>query len=353
LVLRRVERLGSQLHQIGDSAQFSQRVEVQGRDELSDLALSANKMLADLEQSHAEGLRTQKMQAIGELAAGIAHEINTPMQYVGDNTRFLKDGFDDLLGLLEHLTALVQAGRENRLKPDLLEEAKTAVQEADLEFLSTEIPTALNQSIEGICRVSEIVRAMKEFAHPNDQDMIEIPLNEAIQNTVIITRNEWKYVADLETDLDPNLPPVPCLRGEFNQVILNLLVNAAQAIEEVVGRKSGRKGKITVSTRRDGDWVEIRVADTGTGIAPEHRGRIFEPFFTTKAVGKGTGQGLTLSRKIIEKKHRGTLSFETEVGQGTVFIIRLPLATHPWSESQATPPSDSSPTEIPIITGPS
>jgi PAS domain S-box-containing protein len=270
-------------------------------------------------------LQAQKLEAIGQLAAGIAHEINTPMQYVGDNTRFLKESFEDLITLLNKSAQFLPSKNDGNLNPTLLGEMENAFLSADVEFLSKEIPIAIAQTLEGISRVSEIVRAMKEFSHPNDQEKSETNINEAILNTITVARNEWKYVADLETMLDPNLPPVPCLRGEFNQVILNLLINAAHAIEDVVGNGSEQKGKITVVTRQDGNWAEITIRDTGTGIAREIQSKIFDPFFTTKEVGRGSGQGLAIAHGVIIKKHGGTLTFETEAGKGTTFMIRLPL----------------------------
>ncbi len=274
-------------------------------------------------------LQSQKLEAIGQLAAGIAHEINTPMQYVGDNTRFLKESFENLIGLLNKSSQLLGSKQDGFFNPNLVEETAQAFLSSDLEFLSREIPVAIAQTLEGISRVSEIVRAMKEFSHPSDQEKTETNINEAILNTITVARNEWKYVADTETVLDPNLPPVPCLRGEFNQVILNLLVNAAHAIGDVVGDGSERKGKITVVTRQEGNWVQITVADTGTGIAPEIHSKIFDPFFTTKEVGKGSGQGLAIAHDVIVKKHGGILTFETEVGKGTRFMVRLPLVPEP------------------------
>jgi len=174
-------------------------------------------------------------------------------------------------------------------------------------------------------RVAKIVRAMKEFSHPGPKEKTLTNINRAIENTITVARNEWKYVSEMILDLDPDLPLVPCHPNEFNQVILNLVINAAHAIADVVGKGATNKGKITVSTRRKGDKVEISVKDTGTGIAPEIRSKIFDPFFTTKEVGKGTGQGLAIARSIVVDKHGGTINFETEVGKGTTFTIHLPI----------------------------
>jgi signal transduction histidine kinase len=149
-------------------------------------------------------------------------------------------------------------------------------------------------------------------------------LNHAIDSTITVARNEWKYVADLDTEFDPSLPLIPCLPGEFNQVILNLIVNAAHAIANMKGKGKLEKGRISVQTRNCLDWAEIRVQDTGSGIPEGIRTRIFDPFFTTKGIGKGTGQGLAIARSVVVDKHGGTIHFETIEGEGTTFIIRLP-----------------------------
>jgi PAS domain S-box-containing protein len=270
--------------------------------------------------------QAQKLESIGQLAAGIAHEINTPIQYVGDNTRFLNEAFKDLFTLLEKCKDLLEANKSGEVTGDLLEQVETAAREADLDYLVDEIPTAISQSLEGVERVAKIVRAMKDFSHPGTAEKQAVDLNKAIENTITVARNEWKYVAQMVTDLDPSLPLVPCRPDEFNQVILNIIVNAAHAIAEVVGREPTEKGTIGVKTCRNGDWVEISISDTGGGIPEEIRSRIFDPFFTTKEVGKGTGQGLAISHSVIVDKHGGAIDFETEPGQGTTFLIRLPVA---------------------------
>ncbi|HBA85369.1 MAG TPA: hypothetical protein DCZ95_14880 [Verrucomicrobia bacterium] len=271
-------------------------------------------------------LHSQKLESVGHLAAGIAHEINTPTQFVGDNTRFLKDSFASLLQLIESYEK-IQAPVPGRPEDDARRaEMENACAAADFPYLRTEIPKAFEQSLEGIQRISNIVRAMKEFSHPGGAEKTAISINRAIETTATVARNEWKYVADLQLDLDTQLPLVNCIAGDINQVILNLIVNAAHAIEEKTDGVSKGKGLITVSTKTDADCVEIRVTDTGAGIAEKHRKRIFDPFFTTKSVGKGTGQGLTISFNTIVKKHGGTIRFETEVGRGTTFFVRLPIA---------------------------
>ena len=269
----------------------------------------------------------QKLEAIGQLAAGIAHEINTPTQYIGDNTRFVRDAFADLTKLLASYDQLLLACKNKSIGAGHIAQVETAREGADLEYLMAEIPKAVQQSLEGVERVATIVRAMKEFSHPGTGQKSAVNLNHAIDSTITVARNEWKYVADLVTDFDPKLPPVPCLAGEFNQVVLNLIINATHAIADVVGDGTRGKGNITVTTRHDGNWVEIRVQDTGAGIPEKIRNRIFEPFFTTKNVGKGTGQGLAIARSVIVDKHSGTITFESQVGKGTTFVIRLPLGS--------------------------
>lgn len=177
--------------------------------------------------------------------------------------------------------------------------------------------------------MAAIVRAMKDFSHPGGQQKQAVDLNRAIENTLTVSRNEWKYVADLVTDLDPSLPPVACLPSDFNQVVLNLVVNAAQAVANVVRDGSNGKGTITVRTRREGDWAAVHIEDTGTGIPEEIHTKVFDPFFTTKEVGQGTGQGLAIAHAIVVERHGGSISFETQVGRGTAFVIRLPITGEP------------------------
>jgi PAS domain S-box-containing protein len=269
-------------------------------------------------------LQAQKLESVGQLAAGIAHEINTPTQYIGDNVRFLKDAFQDIKKLLANYERLLSAANDNTLSRQTIQDVAAAVKLADTGYLLDEIPKAIDQTLEGITRVSTIVGAMKEFSHPDTKEKIPLDLNRAINSTITVARNEWKYVADLETEFDPSLPLISCLPGEFNQVILNLIVNAAHAIADVVKKGGPEKGKITVQTKNCAEWVEIRIQDSGTGIPKKVQSRIFDPFFTTKEIGKGTGQGLAIARSVIVDKHGGSIHFETEEGKGTTFIIRLP-----------------------------
>lgn len=276
----------------------------------------------------------QKLESIGQLAAGIAHEINTPTQYVGDNLRFVQESLAQLQPVLLLPHQLLQAAKEGRLTATTIAHAEKTLAEADLNYLATELPKAIEESQQGVERVSRIVRAMKDFSHPGSDEKTLVDLNKAIESTLTVARNEWKYVAQLVTNFAPDLPRVLCLPGEFNQVILNLIVNAAHAIADALPTKATAKGTITVTTKLDGAWAEIRIADTGTGIPEAARGRIFEPFFTTKTVGKGTGQGLAIARSVIVDKHGGTIQFETETGTGTTFIIRLPVLSKPEGSPQ-------------------
>ena len=276
-------------------------------------------------------LQAQKLESVGQLAAGIAHEINTPTQYVGDNVRFLKKSFANLSSLLSIYGRLWKETCSNSVTATSRQEMLTALKKIDPEFLLAEIPKAIEDSLEGVRRVSSLVSAMKEFSHPGTKEKVALDLNRAIRSTIAVAQNEWKYVAEMETDLDATLPLVSCLPGEFNQVILNLIVNAAHAIGDRSQESNGAKGKIRVQTSRCSTGVEIRIADTGGGIPVEVRAKIFDPFFTTKEIGKGTGQGLAIARSVIVDKHGGNIDFETELGKGTTFIVRLP---HAWQGIQ-------------------
>jgi len=322
--------------------QLSQQI----RQKLNDLEQIVQKRTAELtisnqslkveieERKHAEQERqalenqlhqAQKLEAVGQLAAGIAHEINTPMQFVGDNTRFINDGFKTLLKVLLSYEDLMASPEIQKISPERLQQVREIVVASDLDYLRTQIPAAIEETLEGVDRVTKIVRAMKEFSHPSGLVKAAADLNRAIESTVTVTRNEWKYVAEMKLELDSSLPPVCCFVGEINQCILNLIVNAAHAIQDVVKTKPSTKGLITIQTRLKNNDTEIRVSDTGTGIPESARPHIFEQFFTTKPVGKGTGQGLAMVYGIIVKKHAGTVHFETERDKGTTFILRLPI----------------------------
>ncbi|MCB1162944.1 ATP-binding protein [bacterium] len=281
--------------------------------------------LAELKAAQSELLQAQKLQAIGQLAAGIAHEINTPTQYVGNNVDFLAQSFAELIGSLQSCRDLTQA-EAHVDAPDLSSAIAATLDKADLAFLRDEVPRAFDECKEGIRRIASIVMAMKDFAHPSGGHMQKVDLPSLVQSTVEISRNEWKLVAELETEFDPELPPVEGLKDELGQVLLNLIVNAAQAIEDA-NMATGAKGLIRISGRTEEGSAVLRVEDSGCGIPPELQDKIFEPFFTTKEVGRGSGQGLAIAYSVVTDKHHGKLCVSSEPGAGTVFTIRLPLKT--------------------------
>jgi len=290
--------------------------------------------LSQLRGTQAKLIQAQKLEAIGQLAAGIAHEVNTPTQYVADNTAFAQRAVTGLLAALQATVAVVQAAKEGAVPSALTEAADAALAKAKVSYLAKQLPRALEQSQEGLGRIATIVQAMKEFSHPSGAEKRPVNLREAIETTIAVARNEWKYVAEVELDMAADLPLVPALRNEFNQVILNLIVNAAHAIGDVTAGGAEGKGKIAIVGRVRGEQVEIRISDTGAGIPEGVRARVFEPFFTTKAVGKGTGQGLAIAYSVIVDKHQGSIAFESEAGRGTTFIIGLPLV-----DAQASSPT--------------
>lgn len=271
-----------------------------------------------------EKVHSQKLQSIGQLAAGIAHEINTPMQYISDNTNFIQDAFQDLLIFSKSCSDLIETADTGSIEPGTIKKLSTSRDDTDLDFLEAEVPLAIHQTLEGIERVVKIVRSMKEFSHPGGEEGVLTDINHALDNTVTVARNEWKYVADLTCEFDSSLPRIYCNPGELNQVFLNMIINAAHAIADVKDSKNGGKGKIHISTRDTEKWVEIRIQDTGAGIPENVRMHIFDPFYTTKEVGKGTGQGLSISQNVVVEKHKGKIELETHLGQGTTFIISLP-----------------------------
>jgi two-component system, NtrC family, sensor kinase len=278
--------------------------------------------ITDRSELESQLRQAQKLEGIGQLAAGIAHEINTPTQFVTDNLTFLRDSWEASHELLKLYRRTIRKNA-GTLPPDVTAAIEQAEQGCDLDFIAAEVPHAIEQGLEGVRRVATIVRAMKEFSHPDSANKTAANLNQTIESTITVARNEWKYVAEIVTEFDETLPPVVCYPGDINQVILNLLVNAAHAIKEKI--QEGEKGRITVRTRSLGESVEISVTDTGTGIPEAIRTRVFDPFFTTKEVGKGTGQGLSLAHSVVVKKHSGRIWLETESGIGSTFFIELPI----------------------------
>ena len=269
----------------------------------------------ELRQTQTKLLQAQKLEAIGQLAAGIAHEINTPMQYIGDNARFLEKAFVELLAVSSLVDATTLAADRRR----------------KLEILHTRVPRAIASTCEGVDAVSKIVRAMKEFSHPGTGERAPFDLNHAVTSTVAVSRNEWKYAAELELDLSPAVPLVMGLQSEMNQALLNILVNAAHAVAEAHPSTDGApRGRIWIRTSLEGDNVLVCIRDNGTGIPSTIRTRIFDPFFTTKPVGKGSGQGLAIAHSIVVDKHGGAIEAISDddpasPARGTEFRISIPI----------------------------
>jgi signal transduction histidine kinase len=266
-------------------------------------------------------VQAQKLESIGQLAAGIAHEINTPIQYIGDSVEFLRSAvtsIDEVLGQYRQLQSLTDAGSSGAI----LASARAAEEAVELDFLRAEIPRAFGRTFDGVTHVAKIVRAMKEFSFPDAHEHSYADINHALQNTLIVSRNEYKLLAGVETHFG-EVPEVKCNVSELNQVFLNLIVNAAHAIQ--ASGKDAATGVIAIRTSAADGAVEVAISDNGCGIAPEHANKVFDPFFTTKEVGRGTGQGLAIARAAVMTRHGGTLRFETEVGRGTTFYVRVPV----------------------------
>ena len=272
----------------------------------------------ELNQAH-------RLESIGTLAAGIAHEINTPVQFISDNVQFLANAITDMQGLLAQYKKLSECLSRPATLPAVMTAVKKAEEKADLSFLAAEIPNAVAQTFDGIKRVTAIVNAMKDFSHIGQEEKQPADINKGIESTVTVCRNEWKYVSDLELDLSPSLPLVLCVASDINQVVMNLIINATHTIKDKVDKGLLAKGLITVTTAALPDGVSITVRDNGMGIPAGLKDRIFEPFFTTKAVGKGTGQGLSIAYQTIVTKHGGKLYYDSKAGEGTVFFVELPV----------------------------
>lgn len=273
----------------------------------------------------AQSALSQKLESIGQLAAGIAHEINTPIQYVGDNLHYLQRAFERMSETLTEEERLIEARQGSQLTAEDAAALRALRQEKKIKRCLEQVPPAIAEALEGVERVRKIVLAIREFSHPAAKEKAVADINQGILTTITISRNVWKYHAEMETDLDPNLPLVWCRIDEINQVVLNMIVNAAQAIQEVLPKDGGQKGSIRIATRCKDDRVQIVIADSGAGIPEDIRSRIFDPFFTTKGVGRGTGQGLALAHSIIVQKHHGRILVDSQVGKGTTFTIELPI----------------------------
>lgn len=361
-LVRRLRAIGDVACDVAAGASVASKVEIESRDEIGILGAAFNQMVEqlhtanrDLEsrvisrtlelssaneklisemarrsQVELELRQSQKLESVGRLAAGVAHEINTPVQFVSDSVNFIRDSASGILALVDCQERALQALVAGRNEPELLRAAEEAAEVADLEFVRAELPLALDRTLDGLDRVSVIVRSMKVFSHQHAV-MNEIDLNKAVASTLTIARHEYKYVADIVTDYG-EVPPVTCEAGEINQVVLNLLLNAAHAIGDAV-KGTKERGCIRVRTWVDGERACVSIADTGGGIPAHIRERIYDPFFTTKAVGRGTGQGLAIARSVIVDKHQGTLDFESEAGRGTTFVLTIPL--RPQMETKA------------------
>ena len=277
---------------------------------------------ADLKRTQAQLLQASRQEVIGQLAAGIAHEMNTPLQYVGCNLAFLTEAFTSVLAVVRTFQSIHEAYPDHAIPPEGFSPLVEALLLADVNSFADEVQAALGETSEGLSRVSNIVSAMRKFANPGQGPKQMVNLGEMIDATVILATAEWREVAEVVTEFAPDLPPVPGRPDELSQVTLNLIVNAAHTIQE---HPRAMLGRITIQAACSDSMAEIRVSDTGGGIPEELRERIFEPFFTTKAVGKGSGQGLALARSIIVDAHGGQLFYESQLGCGTTFVIRLPL----------------------------
>lgn len=288
------------------------------------LKTNLEKAKEDVSALEHELLQAQRLESMGRLTAGVAHEINTPLQFVADNTHFILKSWDQVEEVIVAFSQCV--GSLEDVRPDLFEKYQLLRTSLDMEFIETEIPQALKESLDGLAHVARIIMAMKEFAHVNAADeAVMTGLNQLVESTVTVSRNEWKYVAEMSMELDENIGNIMCRPGDIKQAVLNLVVNAAQAIGEIRD-STGAKGHLKVSTHRvDDTMVRIDVADDGPGISDEVKKRMFESFFTTKSIGLGSGQGLAIVRKLIEEKSNGKLLCQSVEGVGTVFSIELPI----------------------------
>jgi signal transduction histidine kinase len=273
-----------------------------------------------LKQAQREAIQASRLASVGQLAAGIAHEINTPIQYVGDNLRYIGKSFAKFTDMIDAGRTLAGLVRD---RPDLEEDSlRFEKAAAKMLALAKETETAVQESLDGVAQIARIVLSMKEFSHPGTSAKTATNINKALESTLTVSRNEWKHAAEIEKNLDPSLPTVICHAGEMNQVFLNLIVNAAHAIEA-----SGKPlpGRITIRTSHNDGHIEIHVVDNGTGIPENIQEKIFDPFFTTKEVGKGTGQGLAICRDVVVTKHGGSIEVTSHEGIGTEFIVLLPI----------------------------
>jgi PAS domain S-box-containing protein len=314
------DRTGSLTHAVVIGADITgKREEARKKQELQDKLLEEMK---ERERMVLELQLAQKLESVGRLAAGIAHEINTPIQYVGDSVQFLRTAYDDLIRLLDEWRAAALLLPDGEIRDSLDNEFARLTKQYDMDFVRSEMPRAFQRTFDGVERVATIVKAMKEFAHPDTEEQNLADLNHAIETTLLVASNEYKYMAKVRTDFGA-LPGVICNIGEFNQVVLNLVVNAAHAIHDA-GRDV-ETGEIHIRTEVEGDSAVIRIRDNGCGIPEEHLSKVYDPFFTTKEVGRGTGQGLSIVHTIVDK-HCGSIDVTSRVGAGTEFVLKIPIA---------------------------
>lgn len=277
--------------------------------------------LSERKRMEAERQHAQRLESVGQLAAGVAHEINTPVQFIGDSMHFLSDCVDDLLGLLDGYRALpIDETNDTKLSAAAMTLRK-AEDDIGLDFIRAEAPQAVERTVDGVARVAAIVKAMKQFSHPGRPELAPENLNDIVTTALTMAQGEVKHVAEVVTDLGD--ADAFCSRGEMSQVVLNLVVNAAHAVAEIVDGTT-RRGTITIATWTEGDWVRLTVTDDGGGVPAEIQDRIFDPFFTTKEVGRGTGQGLAITRRIVVDHHGGRLTLDVDRGVGSTFGVWLP-----------------------------
>jgi PAS domain S-box-containing protein len=291
---------------------------------VEDLSVARRSQL-DRDRMETQLHSAQKLEALAQLAGGMAHEINAPAQLIGDNLRFLREGAIEVAGALRKIQDVLMPAGEEELGVAAVRALAEELRASDLATLIREMPAVATHSIEGIERVAAIVRAMKEFSEAGPDQRVPVDIRRAVRNALVVTRHRWEPVAEVTTEFDPALPHVPCIAADLHQVLFHLLVNAADAVAEARRADPDRPGRIRVTVRRDNDQAVLSVADNGPGIREEHRPRLFEPFFTTKPKGEGTGQGLPYCHAIVVKRHHGRIDLETEIGVGTTFVVHLPL----------------------------
>jgi PAS domain S-box-containing protein len=322
------DEAGRLTHSVAVGADITaKREEIAKKEELQ------HKLVEEMKERERMGIElqlAQKLESVGRLAAGIAHEINTPIQYVGDSVHFLRSAHEDFNHLLDGWRNAIDTLPDNPVRNALRLEIAESAKKYDMDFLRAEVPKAFERTFDGVERVTNIVKAMKEFAHPHANEQSPCDLNHALRTTLLVASNEYRYLAKIHTDLG-ELPHVICNIGELNQVFLNLIVNAAHAIHDA--GKDVNTGEIRISTTLAGDEAVIRIGDNGCGVPAENLSKLYDPFFTTKEVGRGTGQGLAITHSILVDKHGGDISVRSRLGVGTEFTLKLPIGGREARES--------------------